>query len=170
MRKTPSKLLVSLIILAFSASIFTTEILASNSEDTAATSIEGAENALVSAHQAVLEVEQVEANVSGLLAQLNKAGEFLAKAHMAHTLGDFDEAIRSASLCSEISESVKDEADELRVEAYGSRVMGSWLTMTGSVIGVVAVGFGSFWGWRVFKRRYIRRALRMKPGVAKDES
>jgi len=156
--------------LAFLASIFTTEILAANSEDTAATSIEGAENALVSAHQAVLEAEQVGANVSGLLAQLNDAGEFLAKAHMAHTLGDFDEAIRLASLCSEISESVKDEADEMRVKAYDLRVMGSWLTMSVSLVGVVVVSFGSFWGWRVFKRRYIRRVLKMKPGVAKDES
>ena len=170
MRKAPSKLLVLFFVLAFLVSIFMPEIFASNSEDTATTSIDGAENALVSAYQAVLEVEQVGANVSDLLAQLNEAGEFLAKAHMAHTLGDFDEAIRSASLCSEISESVKNDANEMRVKAHGLRAMGSWLTMSVSLVGVVVVSFGSFWGWRVFKRRYIRRVLKMKPGVTKDES
>jgi len=170
MRKTPSKLLVSLIVLAFSASIFTTEILAANSEDTATTSIEGAENALVSAYQSVLEAEQAGANVSSLLVLLNDAGEFLVEAKVAFRLRDFDEAILSANNCSEIDEGVMGEAYELQVEASGSRVIDSWLTMTGSTVGVVAVVFGSFWGWRAFKRRYIRRVLRMKPKVAKDES
>lgn len=168
--KSASKLLVLLIILAFSASIFTTEIFASNSEDTATISIERAENALVSVYQAVLEAERVEANTAALLARMNDAAELLAKAQVAFRLGDFDEAVSSADLCYEIGENVKIEADELQVKAYGLKVMDSWLTMTGSVVGVVAVGFGSFWGWRVFKRRYVRRALKMKPEVAKDES
>jgi len=157
MRKTPSKLLVLLIVLAFSASIFLPETFASNPEDTAATSIERGENALFSAYQAVLEVEQVGANVSGLLTQLNEAGELLAEAHIAYRLRDFDEAIRFADLCYDVGESVKSKADELRVEAYGSRTMGLWLTMSGSLVGMVAVVFGSFWGWRVFKRRYYER-------------
>ena len=169
MRKTPSKLLVSLIILAFSASIFTTEILASNSEDATA-SIEKAENALVSAYQAILEVEQVGANVSGLLTQLNEAGEFLADAHMMYRLVDFDEATRFADLCYDVGESVKNKADELRVDAYESRTMGLWLTISGSLVGMGAVVFGSFFGWRVFKRHYYERVLRKKPEVAKDES
>jgi len=170
MAKSASKLLVLLIILALSASIFMSKTFASNLKDTATTSIERAENALVSAYQAVLEAEQVGANVSSLLALLNDAGEFLVEAKIAFRLGDFDEAVLSANNCYEIGESVKNEADEMRVEAYGSRVIYSWLTMTGSVVGVVAVGFGSFWGWRVFKRRYVRWVLRMKPEVAKDES
>jgi len=145
-------------------------IFASNSEDTATTSIERAENVLVSVFQAVLEAEQVGVDVSVLLAQLNEAGEFLAEARMALGLGEFDEAVHSANICSEIGESVKSEADELLVEAYGSRVMVSWLTMSGSLVGVFVVGFGSFWSWRVFKRRYHRRVLRIKPEVAKDES
>jgi hypothetical protein len=65
---------------------------------------------------------------------------------------------------------MKDKVDELLVEAYRSRVMDFWLTMSGSIVGVGVVGFGSFWGWRVFKRRYYERVLRMKLEVAKDES
>jgi hypothetical protein len=170
MRKTSAKLLVLLIAFAFSGSIFIPKAFASNSKDTATISIERAENALVSAYQAVLEVEQVGANVSGLLAQLNEAGELLAEAHMAYRLRDFDEATRFADLCYDVGESVKNKADELRVEAYRSRTMGLWLTMSGSLVGMVAVVFGSFWGWRVFKRRYYEQILRKKPEVAKDES
>jgi len=146
------------------------EVVALNSEDSAAASIERAEDALVSAYQAVLGAEEVGANVSVLLARLNDAEELLAEAQVAFKLEDFDEAVLSANNCSEIGENVKNEAYELRMEAYGSRVMSSWLTMTGSIVGVVVVGFGSFWGWHMFKRRYVRRVLRMKLGVAKDES
>jgi len=58
----------------------------------------------------------------------------------------------------------------LRTEAYGPKVTGFWLTFTGSLVGLVAVGFGSFWGWRFFKKRYYERVLRMKPEVRPDES
>ncbi len=98
-----------------------------------------------------MEAEQAGANVSGLLARLNEAGELLAEAEVVFGLGEFDYVVFLADYCSEIGGEVRDEADELRVEAYGSRVMGSWLTMTGSTVGVVCVVFGSFWGWRVFK-------------------
>jgi len=168
--KSASILLVLLIILALSASIFMPETFASNSEDTATTNIERAENALVSAYQVVLEAEQVGADVSVLLAELNVAGEFLAEARMAYRLGDFDNATSYADLGRYIGEGVEVWADELRLKAYGPRVMVFWLTMSGSLVGVVVVGFGSFWGWRAFKRRYYRRVLKMKPGVAKDES
>jgi hypothetical protein len=168
--KLVSKLSFLLIVLVSSASVSMPTIFASNSEDAATTSIERAENVLVSAFQAVLEAEQVGADVSVLLAQLNEAEEFLAEARMALGLGEFDEAVHSANICSEIGETVTSEADELLVEVYGSRVMVSWLTMSGSLVGVFVVGFGSFWSWRVFKRRYHRRVLRTKPEVAKDES
>jgi len=170
MAKYASKLLVLSFVLAFLASIFVPKAFASNSKVIAITGIERAENVLVSAFQAVLAAEQVGANVSDLLAQLNEAGEFLAEAHMVYRLEDFDEATRFADLCYDVGERVRSLADELRVEAYGSRTMGFWLTMTGSLVGVVAVVFGSFWGWRLLKRHFYRRGLRMKPKVAKDES
>jgi uncharacterized protein YneF (UPF0154 family) len=65
---------------------------------------------------------------------------------------------------------VKIQAEELLLMAYSSSVMGNWLTVTGSLASVIVIVFGSFWGWHVFKRRYIRRVLKKKPEVAKDES
>jgi len=154
MRKAPSKLLVLLIVLVFSASIFMPEILASNSEDTAAASIEGAENALVLAYQAVLEVEQVGANVSGLLAKLNEAGELLAKAHMAYRLEDFDNATSSADQSKDVGIELENEAYELKNSAWHENIQRLWLTIMGSVLGVIVIVSGSFWTWRFLKRRY----------------
>jgi hypothetical protein len=149
--------------------VFVLEGLASNG-DVATLAISQAENVLASAYGIVLEAEQAGANVSSLMVQLNDAGEFLAKARVEFRLGNFDDAIVSANHCSEVGESVKKEADDLRVEVYGSRVMDSWLTVAGSLVGVVLVVFGSFWSWRVFKRRYYREVLRVKPEVAKAGS
>ncbi len=122
------------------------------------------------AYEAVLDAEHVGTDVTGLLAQLNEAGALLAEAHVAFRLGDFDEAVRFADLAADIGEDVTHEADALRLEFYGSTVTGSWLAIIGSLVGIVAVMFGSFWGWRVFKRRYYQRVLRMQPEVAQAES
>jgi hypothetical protein len=169
-RTSLPRLLVGLLVLsAFMFPFFVSRADAS-SEDAAASAISEAEEAVGLAYETVLEAENAGAEVSGLLDKLDEAGMLLAEAQVSFRLGDFDEAFSLANLCSGIGESVEDEAYELRVEAYGSRVMVSWLTMAGSLVGVVVVAFGSFWGWRVFRRRYVRRALRIKPEVAKDES
>lgn len=138
--------------------------------DVATLAITQAEDVVASAYEAVWGAEQAGANVSSLIVRLNDAAEFLAKAYVEFRLGDFDDAIASADLCVELGESVRREADDLRVAAHGSRVMDSWLTVAGSLVGVVLVIFVSFWGWRVFKHRYRGEVLRMKPEVAKDES
>jgi len=154
MAKSISKLLVLLFVFVFSASIFMSEALASNSEDAAAASIERAENALVSAYQAVLEAEEVGANVLGLLAELNEAGEFLARARMAYRLEDFDEAAGFADLGGDVGEEVERKAYELKNSAWSESVQRMWLTMVGSVLGVIFIALGSFWVWRFLKKRY----------------
>ena len=161
---------VLMTLLVFASQFYVSVTIAQVSESEASSVLTSAEGAVGSAYQAVLRAEEAGANVSGLLVQLNDAGELLAKAKVAYRLEDFDEVVFSASLCSEISENVKNEADELHVETYGSKITVFWLTSTGSLVGVVAVGFGSFWGWRFFKKRYYERVLEMKPEVSSDES
>jgi hypothetical protein len=143
---------------------------AASGADAAELAINQAEDVVVVAYTAVLNAEHVGANVAGLLVQLNEAGELLAEAQVAFRVDDFDEAIRSADLAAEIGSKVKTEADALGLGAYGSMVTGFWLAVIGSLLGIVVVVFGSFWGWRVFKRRYYQRVLRMQPEVAKAES
>ena len=139
-------------------------------ESSAASDVTGAEADMVSAYEAVLEAEQVGADVSALLVRLNDASESLAEAEVAYRLGDFNESVRLADLCSAISEEVKSEAGELRLQAYGAWYFDMWLKIAGSLVGVVVVGLGGFWAWRVFKRRYYRRVLKMKPEVVSGES
>jgi len=167
------KLLALLIVLTFSTYICISESFASNSKDTANASIKSAEDVLVSAYQAALEVEQAGADISNLLVQLNDAGDFLVNAHIAYKLEDFDGATRFADFCYDIGEDLKNQVDELRVEAYRSTALGFWWTLTGSLVGVIAVVFSGFWGWRVFKRRYILRVacmLETKSEVEQSES
>jgi len=160
---------VLLALSAFASTLFMFKTFAL-SEDVAASAIEEAEGVMASSYRAVLEAEGAGANVSGLLARMNEAGELLAQAQVSYRLGDFDGAARSADLCGEIGEGVMVEALGLRdlaVLEAGQRFR--W-TMMGSMLGVVIVVGASFLGWRIFKLRYCRRVLGMKPEVAKDES
>jgi len=166
-----SKLFLLLLILfVFAAPIFVSGAFAAYSENTAASAIDKAEAAVVSAYEAVLGAEQAGANVSGLLARLNVAGEYLANGHIWHGLGDFENATRFANLCYDIGEEVRNEAVELKNEAHGLWVWNLWVRMTISMVGVVSVVFLSFLVWRSFKRRYQRRVLGMKPEVVSGES
>lgn len=154
MIKLTSRILILLIISVLPASIFISKISASNSENTATTSIEKAENALASAYQAILEVEQIGANVSDLLAQLNEAGEFLAEAHIAYKLGNFDDATNFANQSKSIGEKLKNDAYELKESAWRENIQRMWLTIMGSVLGVILIASGSLWTWHFLKRRY----------------
>jgi len=162
-------LLIFLVLSAFTSPIFVLRVRAS-SESVAASAVNQAEQALASAYEAVLEAERTGVNVSGLLARLNEAGELLARAHVSYGLGDFDGAARSADLCGQIGEEVRVEAHGLRSLAVEEVVQRFRWTMIGSILSVTVIVGAGFLGWRMFKLRYCRRVLGMKPEVAKDES
>jgi len=136
----------------------------------AASAVYRAEVAVVSAYEAVLDAEEVGADVSGLLAKLNVAGGYLASANVWFGLGDFENATRFADLCYYSVEDVRSKAVELRNEAYGLWANDLVVKMIGSIVGVVVVVFLGFVVWRVFKRRYCRRVLRLRPEVVSGES
>ena len=161
---------ILIILLVFASQFFMPVTFAEVSQDQAASALANAETSVVSSYQAVLKAEEEGVNVSSLLVQLNEAGENLAHAHMAYSLGDFDETIRFADLSRDVGEEVRNEANELKGLALAEGVQRLWFTTTGSVIGLIAVVFGSFLVWRVFKRRYYRQVLGMKPEVGADES
>jgi len=157
-------------LLVFASTLFVSFAFAEVGEREASSSLDNAERGVISAYKATLKAEEAGANVSGLLNRLNEAEALLAHARIAYRSGGFDEVVRYASLCTEIGERVKIDADELWGRAYGSRSMDFWLAMAGSVLGIFVVGLGSFLSWRRFKRRYLKRILRMKPEVSSDES
>ena len=65
---------------------------------------------------------------------------------------------------------MKGEAYELKNFVWNESLQRMWLTMVGSIVGVVLIVFGSVWAWRVFKRNYHQRVLKMKPEVVSSES
>lgn len=166
-----SKLFFVLLILSvFAVPLFVSGGLGVDGEDVAVSAVDRAEAEVASAYEAVLDAEEAGADVSGLLAELNVAGEYLAEAHVWFGLGDFDNATRLADLCYDGVVDVSGEAFDLRSEAHALRVTDSVVRMTGSMVGVVVVVFLGFVVWRVFKRRYSRRVLEMRPEVVSGES
>jgi hypothetical protein len=161
---------ILLILFVFAAPIFVSEAFAVYNENTAAPAIGGAEAVMVSAYKAVLDAEHAGANVSGLLARLNVAGEYLANAHALYRSGDFGNATRFANLCYDVGEKVRSEAVDLKNQAYSLGVTDLVVRMAVSLIGVIVIVFLSFLVWGVFKRSYQKRVLGVKPEVVSGES
>jgi len=162
--------LALLMFLVLASQIFVFETFAEVSENVAASGLTDAESVVVSAYQVVLKAEQAGANVSGLLVRLNEAEGFLTRARMAYELGDFEKAASFANSSRNIGVEVENAAVELKDSALSEGAQRMWFMMTGSIVGVVGVFLGSFWVWTVFKRRYYRRVLMLKPEVGSDES
>ena len=164
------KVFFFLLVLSVSvAPVFVSVAFAESDDDVALSAIDGAEVSVVLAYEAVLEAEEAGVDVSGLLVRLNDCGELLVEARVAYGLGDFDEALGFAGLCSEVGDAVNSDAVDLRLGAQGSRVTELWLTLAGSLVGVVVVLFVGFFGWGVVKRRFVRRVLEMKVEVGEGD-
>ena len=128
--------------------------LVNASEDIANSAIETAEISMISAFEVVTEAEQAGGDVTGLLADLTEAGEFLAVAQMSYRNGDFDNAVYFANLSKNIGEDVKNSAYELKDLAWNDSFQRMQFTMLGSISGIILVVLGSLWVWRFLKRRY----------------
>jgi hypothetical protein len=133
--------------------------------DQAWTAIDRADSAIASAYQAVLEVEEAGANASGLLKDLDFGAEALAKANILYRIEDFDEAVYFAELCYDSVVEVTAEANRLRDLAVTERKQRLLLTSLTSTFGVGFVILGGILGWRLFKRWYYRRVLKMRPDL-----
>jgi hypothetical protein len=161
---------VLFVLFAFVSSVFVLGIKALDVEEAALSTIEDAELAVDLAYGAVLEAEGVGANVSGLLVELNDGVEALSEAYVSSRIGNFDDAIYFADLCSDLVEGIEAEANELRDAAVVDRDRRLLLNSFGSVFAVVGIFCGGFFGWRFFKSRYYQRVLETKPEVASNES
>jgi hypothetical protein len=141
-------------IFVFAAVFFVSPVLANSDQGTASVAIADAEETIVLTYEAVLEAEQAGGNVTGLLAQLNEAGEFLGAARMFYRNGDFDNAIYFADLSRNIGEEVESAAYELKDLASDEGVQRMWFTILGSISGIILVVLGSLRVWWFLKRRY----------------
>jgi hypothetical protein len=158
------------IFLVLTPQFFLYTTLATSEQDEATLALTNAEQVVASTYQVVLETEQAGGDVSGLTAQLNNATEFLGEARVAFRAENFTRAISFANACYNISEKVRIEAYDLRINAYRLRSEYAWYMAIVSVLSVIGIGFSSFGLWRIFKSRYYRRVLEMKPEVVSNES
>lgn len=129
-----------------------------------------AENILSSVYVAVLDVEKSGGNVSGLLVKLDSGGRFLAEGQMCYRHGDFDGAVYYADLSVRNVTGLVEEAGQLEALAVSGCNERLFQTMAASVTAVGVIVLGSVVGWRIFKRRYFEKVLKMKPEVVKGES
>jgi len=157
-----------LVLVQISATL--SQAMALDGDSEAVLAISAAEEVTASAFQAVKEAEIAGADISGFSQLLTDAVQLLAQAHTSFRVGDFDSAVRFASLTSEIGKEVEVKANRLGELKRGLPVTQVWLTIVESLFAVLAVILLSFWGWRVFKRLYYRRISGTKPEVASDGS
>jgi hypothetical protein len=148
---------------------FPTLLVNASSEGVVTLALTEAEEAFASTHKAVLEAEQVGANVSGLLDKLNLGAEYLAEAYVWYRLGIFENASRFAGLCSDVIGGVRSEAFELRDDAKRLGEADFVMNMIWSVVGVSVVLVSCSVAWLVFRRRY-RRRVGLRTEVVSGES
>jgi hypothetical protein len=145
-------------------------IRVADAEDISLSTVEGAEETVIEAYEAVLEAETVGADVSGLLDRLDIAGAYLALARMCSRTGNIEGAMDNARLSVEALDGLVEEAWSLRDKAVRKAGERFWMAIGGSVVGVAVVVCGGWFGWGWFKTRYSQRSLEMKSEVIEGES
>lgn len=122
-----------------------------------------AENALRVAAKIVIEAEKVGANVSELVADLNRAADLLADAVTASANGNDGQATSLAENSKSLAENVSAEASELKSLYSQSNILLSTVAFSGLGILVFLGILAAI--WIAFKRAYTRRMLKMRPEV-----
>ena len=130
-----------------------------------------AEDDLASAYKAVVGAENSGSDTSELIAVLESAGASLAEAYNLFRASFYDEAHSLAINCSNSVERIYSEASDLELKAEVA--FQERLFVTASVSSAVLCVFSvlCLFVWRAVRRRYLSKALEMKPEVAvADES
>ena len=159
------RLFSAIALLFVLSSILMISVSAANNQEVALSTLGEAEQSMAQAYEAVLDAEGVGANVSGLLVRLNVAVWLVSQASMAFEVGDFEEAAHFSELASDVGGEVVDEAERLGTEAGHAGTNRMRFSVVGSVLGVAIVVCISLLGYRIFKKRYFRRLLKMRPRV-----
>jgi hypothetical protein len=158
------KILICYVTFTLALALFTHSCLAVDRRS-AEEALANAESDLASAYGAVAEAERAGANVSELFDKLRLAGDLLAEANNTCRLGDYDVAYSYAINCSDTVEGIASQALDMKLEAEKTCSERLFFTAALSSIGLSALFVVSLFGWRFFKRKYVRRVLGMKPEV-----
>jgi hypothetical protein len=132
------------------------------------TSIESADSAIKTAFENVLSAQNAGGNVTSLIDRLNIAGELLVEAENEQRSDSSINVTTKAMNALIIANQVNDDALSLRNVSLVKSQNNLWLTLTFSLVAVIAFGISLFILWRRFKRSYINKLLGMKPEVVEN--
>jgi hypothetical protein len=126
-------------------------------------STDSAQLALITAYEALLQAEDVGANISAAVKSLNSASDLLAQSHNAFRQGRHVESLLYAQNSSQTSNRVYAEAKQLEASAKQQKNNSLLFTATVSSVSLVALFAASWFGWRTMKTRYVRNILDKTP-------
>lgn len=130
-----------------------------------AANINSANNAINQAFAQVQKAEKAGGDTSSLLLQLNSAAYLLSEAENSYRVGNTTQAASETSQAISIANSVQSKAADLAKSSSQAGENGFLATISLSVIGIVLVAVGLYYGWRYFKKTYMKKILTYKPEV-----
>jgi len=123
-----------------------------------------------SAYGSVVEAETAGANVADLLLRLNDSLSMLAKAQVQYRVGNLDQALSLANQCFDSLSGIEAEASMMRETAISNGSQRTLISASLSASAIALVLASCFFGWVLFKRRFLRELMEMKPEVQARES
>ena len=162
--KIKQSTVVLLVVLAFSVCFLGVQMAVAQT-DQATLELQGANNAVNLAFNAVLDAEKAGANVTVLLDQLNYAANILAQAENSNRTGNSTAASAQADSVLPIAQEVTTLAQDAKQAALVSGQITVWSIIAFTIIAGFVFVFVLFLVWRRFKRSYIDSLSEAKPEV-----
>ncbi len=160
-----NKLLAAALLTSIALLLFLSASPAIGQTEDASLKIQRANEAIGQAFNGILSAEEVGANVTGLLEQLNVATGLLAQAENSYRTGDAS-AANFADQAVPIAQQVKAQATIVKNSAVSSKQNDLIFTVVFVVIGSELFILGLLFVWRRVKKRYVNEMLESKPEVA----
>jgi uncharacterized UPF0160 family protein len=155
---------VTLIVLLLCSFAFSVLATAKDAQITAA------ENALNQAFTAALDAEKTGQDITGLLEQLNTASILLADAQNVYVSGNTASTASYTEQVIQISNTVKTQAATLKAIGIEQSKIILIETAVASLVGIIVCLVAFIYGWRFFKKAYVKRMMTWTPEVNTDES
>lgn len=140
-----------------------TRVYGVSAED-ATSAVAGADSALQVTFLTVSDAERAGANVNGLIARLNEAGNALTSARVALDAGNYSGAASLATLSKGLADAIAADAAVSKDDAV-TQASHWWMTVLLSLVGSASFVAVLFLLWRRFKRLYGDRLLGGRPEV-----
>jgi uncharacterized membrane protein len=147
--KTP--IVLAIILLLFATVI---ALPVSAEQEGASTAIYSAKNTIEKCYEVAKEAEAACANITGIIATLNEAGELLSQAELAYAASDFDAARNLAVQSQNTLNNFIGEANTLKETALQQQNQDFLIDVLGSIIGTFAVIFAGGVVWLLLKKKY----------------